>query len=222
MGAGTAERSSSTPSALDFDDEADPRRDRLGWVRGAIATAVVALAAAIVVVGAVLIVGSVEPAEPVRAAAATTSASAAPTDSVAPAPAVPAPPATPAAAETTPPPAPPATTAPPVQATGRAAQGDRSLSFVVSTADLHAGRATSISISGTGPADDRVQRVTVTIADGTELTSGVAAGCAGPAYPWSQSFTITFPQAEATELRVQLTSCTGQVLTATSPVDIQP
>lgn len=204
-------------SALGFDDERTGRREQIGWIRGTIASLVVALAAGLVICSCALIVGSVEP---VTGAAAppvveTTAAAGPPVAAV-------------VAAETTaaPPPATvapaPVVTAPPVRATGRAADGDRSLSFVVSVAELHAGVGVSVTVSAIGPAADRVQLVDITTADGTSLTSGTAAGCEGPAYPWSQTFAIAFPQAESTEIRVQLTSCTGKVLTATSLVDVQP
>lgn len=204
--------------ALGFDDELTGRRERIGWIRGVIASLVVALATGIVIGACALIVGSVEPATSAAApVAAETSATVeppgpAPVAATAPAPAPP-PVAVPAV---------PVEAAPPVQATGRTADGDRSLSFVVSRAELHAGVGVSVTVSATGPATDRIQLVDITTADGTALTSGTAAGCAGPAYPWSQTFAIAFPQAESTEIRVKLTSCTGKVLTATSLVDVQP
>jgi hypothetical protein len=207
-------------SPLAFDTELSGRRERIGWVRGIIASLVVALATGLVIGSCALIVGSVEPLT--RAAApAVTETAAVP----APAPAPPAPVA--ATAAPAPPPvaavsAAPVAAPPPVRATARVADGDRTLSFVVGVAELHAGVGVNVTVSATGPATDRVQLVAITTAEGASLSSGAASGCDGPAYPWSQTFSIAFPQPESTEIRIQLTSCTGKVLTATSPVDVQP
>ena len=206
------------PSALAFDDELGGRRERIGWARGIIASLVVALATGLVIAASTYIVRSVETVTPAAAPATESAAAVAPTEAppapVAPTEAAPAPPAA-----VVPPPAP---TAAPVQASGRVADGDRTMSFIVSVAELHAGAKVSITVSATGPDTDRVQRIEITTADGVSLSSGSADACTGPAFPWSQAFTIAFPQAESTELRVKLTSCTGKVLTATSLVDIQP
>lgn len=205
-------------SALTLGDQLTGRRERIGWVRGLIASMVVALATAIVIGACALIVGSVGPATsaavvPVVTTPGPIDAPAAPVAAAAPAPA---PPTEAAAAPA------PVVSAPPVQASGRVSDGDRVLSFVVSRAELHAGVSVSVTVSATGPDTDRVQLVAITTADGASLSSGTAEGCAGPAYPWSQTFAIAFPQAESTEIRVKLTSCTGKVLTATSLVDVQP
>ncbi|MCU1690414.1 MAG: hypothetical protein JWN20_2342, partial [Jatrophihabitantaceae bacterium] len=187
-------------SALAFDDELGNRRERIGWVRGIISSLVVALATGLVIGSCALLLRSVDPVTSAIAAVATS----APAPEVPPVVAAEAPAPAPA---TTAPPA-PVVSAAPVQATGRVAEGDRSLSFIISQAQLHAGKAVSVTVSATGPDTDRIQLVNITTADGTSLTSGTAAGCAGPAYPWSQAFAITFASAESTEIRVQLTSCT--------------
>ena len=215
----TSLRTQDSVESLTFVDD-DGRRDRIGWFRGIIATLVVAIAAVAVIGTAVLILRQVGPTTPAASsqtsAAAVTSSSAAAPSAAAPTP------TTPAAVAPAPVAPAPAPTEQATQASGRAAQGDRTLSFIVATANLRAGVGTSVTVSGTGPATDRVMSVTISTADGANLASGSADGCSGPAFPWSQQFAITFDQAESTQLQVQMVTCNGTTLVATSLVNIEP
>jgi hypothetical protein len=212
------------PDVLPFAD--GEGRERVGWVRGIVITVVVAIATAAVVLPTGLILRRLQHSDaagapaPVVAPSSAGPASPSPAAAVADAPS--APPAT-AAPPPDPTPTPAATSsAPPVRGSGRAASGDVSVSFLMATADLHAQDATTVTVSGTGTEDDRVSGVSITLADGDTLATGSADGCSGPAFPWSQTFTITFPRAETTQLQVQLTTCQGGSLVATGVVDVQP
>lgn len=199
-------------------------RERIGWWRAAVVSFVVITAAAAVVVPSVGVLRHYRQLDSASAGARTLQiepiAQSAVPQSAAPAQVPPAVPSTMAPSVV---PAPAAAAAPAAtQASGRAAAGVFTVAFVVDPAELRIGMPASVSVSATGDADDRVSSVVISTADGTVLTSGGAAGCEGPAFPWTQSFAVVFAHAESTQLQVALTSCAGGSLVATALIDIQP
>jgi len=202
-------------------------RERMGWWRALIVALVVCLAAAAVVVPSAAVLRHYRQldAAPAPVAASTE----VPADNAVPAASTPAPPIEPPpAVPTTMPPAAlpsPADAAPAPAATkasGRAVAGSLAVTFVMDSAQLRAGSPSSISVSATGEEADRVSSVQIALADGSVLASGNAEACDGPAFPWTQSFPVTFPAAESTQVRVTLTTCAGGSLVATALVDVQP
>lgn len=228
-GSGPAEPQGSQPDVVLFTTGA--WRERIGWWRSVIVTIVVVLAAAAVIVPSVAVLRhyqqmdaaraqSPSPVEPAQNAVpasseATASGPAKPTA---------APPAVPTtmAPSTAAAPAASAATPAATKAAGRASAGAFTVSFVMDSAELHAGKTANVSVSATGDTSDHVSSVQITTADGATLNGGDAEGCSGPALPWSQSFPVVFPTAESTQLQVRVTSCAGGVLVATAVVDIQP
>ncbi|MDR1998947.1 MAG: hypothetical protein LBQ06_03265 [Frankiaceae bacterium] len=194
-------------------------RDRIGWWRSLVVCFVVLLAAGAVLVPSYLVLdyyrqqdaATAQPPAanpPPQGAGETSTDAAAPSD-------------TPSAVSPSVEP-PPRSTAAPTQATGFAQSGPFSLSFVVQSVDLRAGQPVDLVVSATGDVADRVSSMVISTADGTVLTQGSVPGCAGPQFPWTQTFQVAFPAAESTQLQVQVASCAGGSLVATSLVDIQP